>query len=49
VKVIAVREAKQQLSGFIETAPKERILITKGGRPAAAVIGVEGRDFETSC
>lgn len=46
MKVIAVREAKQQLSGYIETAQKERILITKRGKPAAVVIGVEGRDFE---
>jgi prevent-host-death family protein len=46
MKVIAVREAKQQLSGCIDTAQKERILITKHGRPVAVVIGVEGRDFE---
>lgn len=46
MKVIAVREAKQQLSGYIEAAQKERILITKHGKPAAVVMGVEGRDFE---
>ena len=46
MKVIAVREAKQKLSGCIDRAQKERILITKRGKPAALVIGVEGQDME---
>lgn len=46
MKVVAVREAKQQLSGHIDTAQKERVLITRRGKPAALVIGVEGHDFE---
>lgn len=46
MRVVAVREAKQRLSGYIDTAQKERVLITKHGKPAALVIGVEGHDFE---
>jgi prevent-host-death family protein len=46
MKVVAVREAKQQLSGCIDRAQKERVLITRRGKPAALVIGVQGQDLE---
>ena len=46
MKVVAVREAKQQLSACIHDAQKDRVLITKHGKPAALVIGVEGKDIE---
>jgi prevent-host-death family protein len=46
MKVVALREAKQQLSGCVVRAQRERVLITKQGRPAALMIGVEGHDLE---
>jgi prevent-host-death family protein len=46
MKVVALREAKQQLSGCVVRAQRERVLITKQGRPAALMIGVEGQDLE---
>jgi len=46
MKVVALREAKQQLSGCVVRAQRERVLITKHGRPAALMIGVEGHDLE---
>ena len=46
MKVVALREAKQQLSGCVVHAQRERVLITKQGRPAALMIGVEGHDLE---
>jgi prevent-host-death family protein len=46
MKVVALREAKQQLSGCVVRAQRERVLITKQGRPAALIIGVEGHDLE---
>jgi prevent-host-death family protein len=46
MKVIALREAKATLSGCVEAAQRDRILITKHGRPAALVIGVEGEKLE---
>jgi prevent-host-death family protein len=47
MKTVALREAKQSLSGFVAHAQRERVLITKHGRPAALVIGIEGQDIET--
>ena len=46
MKVVALREAKQQLSGCVVRAQRERVLITKRGRPAALMVGVEGHDLE---
>jgi len=46
MKTVALREAKQSLSGFVAHAQRERVLITKHGKPAALVIGVEGQDLE---
>jgi prevent-host-death family protein len=46
MKVMALREAKQQLSGCVVRAQRERVLITKQGRPAVLMIGVEGHDLE---
>jgi prevent-host-death family protein len=46
MKTVPLREAKQSLSGFVAHAQRERVLITKHGKPAALVIGVEGQDIE---
>lgn len=46
MKSIELKEAKAHLSRFVDNAQHERILITRRGRPAALVIGVEGHDIE---
>jgi prevent-host-death family protein len=46
MKVLAIREAKAGLSAALDQAQRERVLITRKGKPCAVVIGVEGRDFE---
>ncbi|MGA2067294.1 MAG: type II toxin-antitoxin system Phd/YefM family antitoxin [Thermoguttaceae bacterium] len=46
MKLIGLKEAKTNLSAFVEESQHQRILITRRGRPAALVIGVEGRDLE---
>jgi prevent-host-death family protein len=46
MKVVALREAKATLSSCVEAAQRDRILITRHGKPAALVIGVEGENLE---
>jgi prevent-host-death family protein len=46
VKLIGLKEAKANLSEFVDAAQTDRILITRRGKPAALVIGVEGQDIE---
>lgn len=46
MKVIAIRDAKQTLSGCVENAQHESVLITQHGKPAAILVGVRGYDLE---
>ena len=46
MKIVPLAEAKDQLSAYVETAQQERILVTRHGRPAALIIGVQGEDLE---
>jgi prevent-host-death family protein len=46
MKVVPLAEAKNQLSAYVETAQHERVLVTRHGKPAALLLGVEGEDFE---
>jgi prevent-host-death family protein len=41
-----LKEAKANLSALVNEAQREQILITRRGKPAAVVIGVEGQDLE---
>ncbi len=45
-RLVGFREAKTNLSAFVDEAQHQRILITRRGRPAALLIGVEGQDLE---
>ena len=46
MKVVALGEAKYSLSAYVDDAQHDRVLVTRHGRPAALIIGVEGEDFE---
>jgi prevent-host-death family protein len=47
MKLVGLREAKQGLNALVAHAQKERVLLTRHGRPAALLIGVDGQDLET--
>jgi prevent-host-death family protein len=46
MKVVALGKAKNELSAYVEEAQRDRVLVTRHGRPAALIIGVEGEEFE---
>ncbi len=46
MKVVALGEAKNELSAYVKEAQRGRVLVTRHGKPAALIIGVEGSDFE---
>lgn len=46
MKVIPLGKAKNELSAYVDVAQNDRVLITRHGRPAALIIGVEGEEFE---
>jgi prevent-host-death family protein len=46
MKVVPLGEAKNSLSEYVDQAQHGRVLVTRHGKPAALIIGVEGEDFE---
>jgi len=46
MKVVALGQAKNELSATVNQAQRQRVLVTRHGKPAALIIGVEGEDFE---
>ena len=45
MKIVALAEAKNSLSAYIDDAQHDRVLVTRHGKPAALIIG-EGEQFE---
>ena len=46
MKMIGVGEAQAGLSGLVEQSQKERIVLTRHGKPVALLVGIKGRDLE---
>jgi len=46
MKVVALGRAKNALSAYVDQAQHERVLVTRHGKPAVLIIGVEGEDFQ---
>jgi len=47
MKSISVRDLQKKLKECLDTAQEERVVITRHGRPAALLVGIEGEDWET--
>jgi prevent-host-death family protein len=46
MKTIGIRELQKRLKEVVETSQKEGVVVTRNGKPASLVIGVEGSDWE---
>jgi prevent-host-death family protein len=46
VKTVSVRDLQKSLAKSISASQRERVVITRHGRPAAILIGVEGLQWE---
>lgn len=46
MKLIGIREARERLSAMVARAQRERVVLTRHGKPAALLIGIEGEDLE---
>ncbi len=47
MKTISVRDLQKGIKVAVDSAQRDRIVVTRRGRPAALLIGVEGEDWET--
>jgi prevent-host-death family protein len=46
MKTIAVRDLQKRIRESVEVAQNEGVVVTRHGRPAAVLIGVQGQDWE---
>ena len=46
MKVVALGKAKNEFSAYVEQAQHDRVLVTRHGRPAALIVGVDGESIE---
>ena len=47
MKTISVRDLQKKIRESMEESQKDRLVVTRNGKPAALLIGVEGQDWES--
>ncbi len=47
MKTVTVRDLQKKIRKCIDGAQGDRVVITRRGKPAAVLFGVEGEDWET--
>lgn len=47
MKTITIRDLQKKLRECVDTAQSDRVVITRRGKPAAVLVGIEGADWET--
>ena len=47
MKTISVRDLQKNIKGIVDSAQRERVVVTRRGEPAAVLVGVEGKDWES--
>ncbi|MFQ5801644.1 MAG: type II toxin-antitoxin system Phd/YefM family antitoxin [Candidatus Methylomirabilales bacterium] len=47
MKTVTVRDLQKKIKEYIDEAQGDRVIITRHGKPAAVLVGVEGEDWET--
>lgn len=46
MKTIPVRDLQKKVKECVDHAQRDRVVITRHGKPAAVLVGVEGEDWE---
>ena len=47
MKTISVRDLQKSVKQVVDSAQTDRVIVTRRGEPAAVLLGVEGKDWET--
>lgn len=47
MKTISMRDLQKNIKGVVDSAQRDRVVVTRRGAPAAVLLGVEGKDWET--
>lgn len=47
MKTITMRELQRSIKACVDDSQRDRVVVTRHGRPAAVMVGVEGEDWES--
>jgi prevent-host-death family protein len=47
MKTVSVRELQKKIGECVDAAQHDRVVVTRHGKPALLLVGVEGKDWET--
>ena len=47
MKTISVRDLQKSIKEAVDSSQRDRVVVTRRGKPAAVLVGVEGRDWES--
>jgi len=47
MKTISVRDLQKSIKEAVDSAQGDPVVVTRRGKPAAVLLGVEGKDWET--
>lgn len=47
MKTISVRDLQKRIRESVDAAQEDRVVVTRNGKPAALLIGLEGHDWES--
>jgi prevent-host-death family protein len=47
VKTISVRDLQKSIKEAVDSSQRDRVVVTRRGKPAAVLVGVEGQDWES--
>jgi prevent-host-death family protein len=47
MKTISVRDLQKKIRASVDAAQEDDLVITRNGKPAAVLVGVEGQDWES--
>jgi prevent-host-death family protein len=47
MKTISVRDLQKEIRKSVDEAQKDRVVVTRNGKPAVLLIGIEGQDWES--
>jgi prevent-host-death family protein len=47
MRTVNVRDLQKNIKEFVDASQKDRVVLTRHGKPSAILVGVEGEDWET--
>ena len=47
MKTVTVRDLQKKVKECVDSAQEDRVVISRNGKPAAVLIGVEGEDWDS--